>query len=356
MLSNIAPLTVAACLLVSSVAVAGPNRRLYATAPGLDKIYVFGGNHIISSWAKLHPGESPIAVMDTVRTSNQGYQDPEGGGPGGAEYTLSGTPTGATYPGYWEFYDGTTDGTYNYSVNYNGNVYRFDRNWQNPEWIFGSSWGVYTTGITYDPLNNSLWISHYGGNEIENRSLTGAFLSSFNTSPPPSPWGYFSPTFLAMDYADGTLWTASRFGNLLYQYDRNGNLLSTQKFTDPATGKPFFGGSLFGGEFKFPSDQFGVPQPPLDFDVDGNTDIAVRRPDIGVWYILPSGDPGTYATQQWGLSTDIPVPGDYDGDGKTEIAVWRPDSGVWYILQSQSPGTYTATQWGLSTDIPVPAE
>jgi len=35
---------------------------------------------------------------------------------------------------------------------------------------------------------------------------------------------------------------------------------------------------------------------------------------------------------------DTPVPGDYDGDGKTDIAVWRPDSGVWYIQKSSDGG------------------
>ncbi|MGA2261523.1 MAG: FG-GAP-like repeat-containing protein [Acidobacteriota bacterium] len=93
-----------------------------------------------------------------------------------------------------------------------------------------------------------------------------------------------------------------------------------------------------------------------DYDDDGKTDIGVWRPDTGVWYTLPSSAPGSWASTQWGLSTDIPIPGDYDGDGKTDIAVWRPSSGFWYILPSSAPGTYMVRQWGLSTDIPVPGD
>jgi hypothetical protein len=55
------------------------------------------------------------------------------------------------------------------------------------------------------------------------------------------------------------------------------------------------------------------------------------------------------------MQGDKPFIGDYDGDGKADIAVWRPNLGIWFILPSGSPGTYTATQWGLITDQPVSA-
>jgi hypothetical protein len=99
-----------------------------------------------------------------------------------------------------------------------------------------------------------------------------------------------------------------------------------------------------------------IPRPSWDSDADGKNDIAVWRPDSGIWYTLPSNSPGTYTGIQWGLSTDQPVPGDYDGDGKTDPAIRRQGTGVWYALLSDTPGSYVSTQWGISSDIPVPGD
>jgi len=94
---------------------------------------------------------------------------------------------------------------------------------------------------------------------------------------------------------------------------------------------------------------------PGDYDGDGLMDLAVYRPATGVWYVLNSST--NFATSlalSWGISTDIPVPGDYDGDGKTDPAVYRPSTGTWYILQSSTNYTTSMSfSWGISTDVPV---
>jgi hypothetical protein len=94
---------------------------------------------------------------------------------------------------------------------------------------------------------------------------------------------------------------------------------------------------------------------PGDYDGDGRGDLAVYRPSSGYWFILLSSTSyTTYAVYQWGLSADIPGPGDYDGDGRTDLGLYRPSNGYWYILQSSTNyASYIAQQWGLSTDVPV---
>lgn len=109
-----------------------------------------------------------------------------------------------------------------------------------------------------------------------------------------------------------------------------------------------------------------------DFDGDGIADIAVRRPGTFYWYILNSSgvdaltqfSDGITRVQFGRQETDIPVPADYDGDGKTDIAVRRPSSQTWYILNSAGSDLISGYDDGItrqvfgrdSADIPVPAD
>jgi hypothetical protein len=119
----------------------------------------------------------------------------------------------------------------------------------------------------------------------------------------------------------------------------NGNWMFRLSSTDFASG---------------PNLQFGVATDipvPGDYDGDGRIDMAMYRPSNGGWYVIYSST-GALVQLPWGLSTDVPIPADFTGDGRTDLCVWRPSTGVWYIFDL-STGTFTARQWGLSTDIPL---
>lgn len=102
---------------------------------------------------------------------------------------------------------------------------------------------------------------------------------------------------------------------------------------------------------------------PADYDGDGIADIAVRRPETQTWFVLNSSGTNFNSTRgdgiqrvQFGLrEEDIPVPADYDGDGITDFAVRRPSTTSWFILRSSDGEIVRATFGRDSGDIPLAA-
>jgi hypothetical protein len=227
------------------VARADPVSRYYLTAGDQGTNWVVQGNSIINSWPQFHTenqGEYAIAVAGFVRTLGNGYQ----GGHPGSEYTLAGVYTGRDflYPvSGASFFDGTTDGSHNFSVDFDtGDVFQFDTNWANPVLLFSVSSAH--LGITYDPTNNSLWISEYIGSDVENYTLAGELLSSFPTS-------VGAITSLALDPADNMLWMGSQATKgTFYQYSKAGLQFDTVTYHD------LLSQNTLGGEFNF-----NVPEP-----------------------------------------------------------------------------------------------
>lgn len=81
-----------------------------------------------------------------------------------------------------------------------------------------------------------------------------------------------------------------------------------------------------------------------DYNRDGTSDIAVFRPDSGLWAIR--GLTRVY----FGRGTDKTVPCDYDGDGTTEIGIFREISGLWAVR------ALTRIYFGGFADSPQPGD
>jgi hypothetical protein len=109
-----------------------------------------------------------------------------------------------------------------------------------------------------------------------------------------------------------------------------------------------------------------------DFDGDDITDIAVRRPSTQQWFVLNSSGSDFNSDNGDGIqrvvfgrqAADIPVPADYDGDGITDFAVRRPSTQQWFVLNSSGSNFNSDNGDGIqrvvfgrqAADIPVPAD
>lgn len=175
-----------------------------------------------------------IAVAGDVRT--YGYANPERGG----GYDLAGNSNGNiyTYNAGSAIADGTTNGVdTNWAIDFFGTVYKYDRNWANGQQVWSAQgYG----GITYDPTDNTLWLSADRSAGIAHYDLNGNPLGGFNTVGG-LDWD------LAYEPTSNSLWVSQAFNGpntTLYNYDKNGTLI--QSFSVPGLGAA----SFFGGEFE----------------------------------------------------------------------------------------------------------
>jgi len=138
------------------------------------------------------------------------------------------------------------------------------------------------------------------------------------TSPPPSPTP--TPFYNSIDSAD-------------YDGDGTGEM---------AIFRPNTGLWAIRGLSRFYFGTTGDIPVSADYDGDRTSDVAVFRPFNGLW--SGRGSMGLY----YGQEGDIPLPGDYDGDYTCEVAVFRETNGLWSIRN------LTRQYFGKLGDIPVP--
>lgn len=224
----------------------GPVSPYFLTAGDQQSIHRLTGTSLFS-WTAGDGGEYPIAVFaDTGSLRTSGF----GGGGQGREYDFAGNVIGGPYTlsGIGSAWDATTDGSFLYMVDYtNGNVVRTNLDYTGATVLFGGLGSSAFLGSTYDPTNNSLWISGWINNQVRNYTLDGTLLSSFNAGAAAN-----SLTSLALDYATDTLWmgTQNAFGQF-FEYSKTGTLLQTVNIGGLS------GQNTLGGEFAFTA----VPEP-----------------------------------------------------------------------------------------------
>ena len=237
---------------VTTVHSAGPTSAYYLTDGDSSTLQVVQTGTIVNAWGTgftLYP----LAVADTVKVYKV-QQSVEGGGDG-IEYTLSGTPTGATYP--WQagpselLLDGATDGvSHNYACEFiasevfdgNKGVWQFDLDWKNPVLLFAEN--ALLLGITYDQVDQNIWISKDGGN-IQEVAMDGEVLQEFY--PGAGRWAA-----LAWEPSTDTLWAINNNGSSysMRQWQKDGTLLDEVTIDGLSP-------NVWGGEFAVPA----IPEP-----------------------------------------------------------------------------------------------
>lgn len=250
-----------ACLAIVShgdAARAGPVSPYFIESSNTKTLYrVEGSSVVASSTTYCNHCESAIAVVRDVRSI----------GVIGGLYGLNTAQQGITYPFpfnpalQYRFVDGTTNGLRNFSTtptidsNFNPagpTVFSFDRVWADPVALFSMPANYFIDGITYDPSNGSLWLQgsyqSLAGTRVyfvDDFAMDGTDLGGFDDSAPTGFGGHA----LAMDYADGTLWSIYGPGSSFTQWSRTGVLLQTMTIPD-------LGGLLSSAGAEFP-----LPEP-----------------------------------------------------------------------------------------------
>jgi hypothetical protein len=213
-------------LAVGASVASAQTSELYINQFNSPGMVVVQGGSVVRSWNTNSAGENALAIADTIRTAGNWVF----GNSNGAEYDLVGNPLGPTYtifgPGTW--LDGTTDGhSYNYAVQSgSGDLYRFDRNWSNPQLMFNV--GPSASGITYEPRCGTFWVVEPNNGLVQHIDQSGTVLFSFTATP--------NAIGIAQDPADGTLWVGGP-GPTISQYDTAGTYV--QSVTVPGIGNAY---------------------------------------------------------------------------------------------------------------------
>jgi hypothetical protein len=365
----------------------GPISPLYLLRQFDDSqmISVLQGSTVTNSWltyAATHTafGKSEIgfAVTDVIKVFSHFpfYL---------ASYSLTGDLLGvgsytAQYNSEEAALDGASDGKDNYVVTLFDRVRRLDANWMGMNsTLFGTSSRGF--GIAHDPSTNTLWLSM--GNdvgEIRQYSMAGALLSSFQVA------GAATIGALALDPIDSTLWLSHYGSPALQQYSKQGVLLSTVSYpnlqgwyvtaaefarppvapgafykvgpTNFATGKALrpvlsWNSSAGATSYEYCIDSTGDDQCDEWINVGTTTSVApenLLHATTYFWQVRANHAGGPiYADGEvsrfWKFTTAVRSKPSFDlnADGNGDALLYNPSSGNWQRQVSQPNGVFASS-------------
>tara|TARA_R110002096_G_scaffold113779_21_gene247221 strand:- start:6773 stop:7615 length:843 start_codon:yes stop_codon:yes gene_type:complete len=231
------------CALVASTSAAyAANITPYYLTDGDSSLTYEITNGVLTNTFTTDQLGYPLAVRDSIWLGNRD----DGGA---TEFSLAGVSTGNTSAGgsnFKQLLDGAAGNSANYGVECCGgtnSVTIANVDWSNQRVLFDL--GFNGTGVAYDFVSNSLFISEFG-NTIYNYDLTGQLIQSFNIG--------MRLVGLAYETATDTVWGFNRSTNNLVQLDKNGAILQDVDIANFAPNNPF------GGEMRVSSVPT-VPEP-----------------------------------------------------------------------------------------------
>jgi len=172
----------------------------------------------------------PVAIRDSIWL---GERDDAGA----REFTLNGTPTGATSAGgrkFTQLLDGTAGGSNNFGVeccSAQNSVTIANSDWSDQRVLFDIPFNG--SGIAFDGLTNTFYVSQEFTHTVWHYSLAGQFLERFNLAQP--------LVGLAYEWSTDSFWGFNRETDNLVNFNRDGVILEDMDIPGFAPSNPWGG-------------------------------------------------------------------------------------------------------------------